>query len=146
LLGGLSVAEATSAWNRFLKPGDRLVGWGDFAVQLWAQESWHPECEPIDLRIVAAHRLKRRPGTAASAAQSIGANLEGSTVASGRARRAPKPTTLAGALSLACLVAAECADVPSWPSPAFSSHLFFSAAPESVTCPGEVTPARTITE
>jgi len=85
ILGGRTVAEATSAWNGFLKPGDQLVGWGDFAVQLWAQESWHPECEPIDLRIVAAHRLKRRPGTAALAAQSIGADLEGPAVASGRA-------------------------------------------------------------
>lgn len=85
ILGGRTVAEATSAWNGFLKQGDHLVGWGDFAVQLWAQESWHPECEPIDLRIVAAHRLKRRPGTAALAAQSIGANVEGPAVASGRA-------------------------------------------------------------
>jgi hypothetical protein len=93
LLGGLSVAEATSAWNRFLKPGDRLAGWGDFAVQLWAQESWHPESEPIDLRIVAAHRLKRRPGTAASAAHSIGANLEGPAVASGRAGAAVRAMT-----------------------------------------------------
>ena len=85
ILGGRTVAEATLAWNGFLKPGDHLVGWGDFAVQLWAQESWQPECEPIDLRIVAAHRLKRRPGTAALAAQSIGANVEGPAVASGRA-------------------------------------------------------------
>ncbi len=85
ILDGRTVAEATSAWNGFLNQGDHLVGWGDFAVQLWAQESWQPECDPIDLRIVAAHRLKRRPGTAALAAQSIGANVEGPAVASGRA-------------------------------------------------------------
>lgn len=75
LLGGRSVAEALAAWEAFLRPGDRLVGWGRFAVQLLAQESWEPEAAPIDLRIVAAHRLKRRPGTAAGAARALGAAL-----------------------------------------------------------------------
>lgn len=75
LLGGRTVAEALAAWEAFLRPGDRLVGWGGFAVQLLAQESWVPAAPAIDLRIVAAHRLKRRPGTAAAAALALGATL-----------------------------------------------------------------------
>ncbi len=87
LLGGTTVEEALTAWNQFLRPGDRLVGWGGFSWELLAQEGWHPGRDPIDLRLVAAHRLKRRPGAAAAAAEAVGAVLTGAAPAPGRAGR-----------------------------------------------------------
>ena len=87
LLGGTSVESALAEWDQFLRPGDRLVGWGGFSWELLAQEGWHPRHDPIDLRLVAAHRLKRRPGSAETAAQAIGALPGGPTIAPGRAGR-----------------------------------------------------------
>jgi hypothetical protein len=52
---------------------------------LLAQESWHPHLAPIDLRGVAAHRLKRRPGAPSVAAGAIGAIVPESTTPPGRA-------------------------------------------------------------
>ncbi len=85
LLTGRSVAEARLAWTSFLRSGDRLAGWGDFAARLWAQEDWHPEQTSIDLRIVAAHRLKRRPGTASAVAAALGGHPEDQQPPGGRA-------------------------------------------------------------
>jgi DTW domain-containing protein YfiP len=82
---GLPLDAALERWNAFLRPDDRLVGWGPFAWELLAQESWHPHLPPIDLRGVAAHRLKRRPGAPAVAAEAIGAIMPKSTNPPGRA-------------------------------------------------------------
>lgn len=87
LMNGRSVAEVLCDWRRFLRLEDRLVGWGSFAWELLAQEGWIPECSPIDLRQVAAHRLKRRPGTAESAARAIEADLKNPSRTPGRAGR-----------------------------------------------------------
>lgn len=73
ILGGQPVDSALARWNQFLQPGDRLVGWGGFAPELLAREGWVPACEPLDLRPVAAHRLKRRPGSPNDTARAIGA-------------------------------------------------------------------------
>ncbi len=82
---GLPLETALERWNAFLRPDDRLVGWGPFAWELLAQESWHPTQPPLDLRAVAAHRLKRRPGAPAVAAHSIGAEVPEATTPPGRA-------------------------------------------------------------
>lgn len=75
LLEGRAAAEVLADWDRFLRPTDRLVGWGTFGWDLLAREGWRPATRPIDLRLVAAHRLKRRPGSAAAAAAALGASL-----------------------------------------------------------------------
>lgn len=102
LLGGRSIPAALEDWNRFLGPGDRLVGWGPFAWDLLAREGWRPASRPIDLRLVAAHRLKRRPGRADAAAQALGATLDEQPPAPGRAGH--------GLLSLAAITGALLAE------------------------------------
>lgn len=87
LIQGRSVPDVLADWNRFLRPGDRLMGWGEFPWQLLAQEDWIPRLAPIDLRLVAAHRLKRRPGAADAAARAIGAELSDPFPTPGRAGR-----------------------------------------------------------
>ena len=72
LLGADGVKAELERWNHFLRPEDRLVGWGPFGWELLAQEGWQPPGDPIDLRIVAAHRLKRRAGAADVAARAVG--------------------------------------------------------------------------
>jgi hypothetical protein len=71
LLEGQSMADVLTAWEQFFRPEDRLAGWGGFSWELLAQEGWKPLQPPIDLRLLAAHRLKRRPGTAEAAAAAI---------------------------------------------------------------------------
>lgn len=88
LLAGLTVREALAGWNRFFGPTDRLVGWGSYSWELLAHEGWSPVCPPIDLRLVAAHRLKRRPGSPESAAIAMGGALGEPQPAPGRAGRA----------------------------------------------------------
>ncbi len=87
LLGGRAVDEVIAEWQRFVRPDDRLVGWGSFGWELLAQEGWRPGRDPIDLRLVAAHRLKRRPGAPDAAATAIGADTGGPPAAPGRAGR-----------------------------------------------------------
>lgn len=87
LLGGRTVASVLAEWDRFVGPQGRLVGWGDFSWRLLAQEGWQPAQAPIDLRLVAAHRLKRRPGAADEAARAIGGMGNGVPTAPGRAGR-----------------------------------------------------------
>ena len=87
LLGGRTVESVLTEWDRFVGPQGRLVGWGDFSWRLLAQEGWQPEQAPIDLRLVAAHRLKRRPGAADEAVRAIGGTLDGIPSAPGRAGR-----------------------------------------------------------
>ncbi len=87
LLTGRTVREVLAEWRRFLPPDARLVGWGGHSWGLLEQEGWRPEHPPIDLRLVAAHRLKRRPGAPETAAAAIGSDLEGAPLASGRAGR-----------------------------------------------------------
>lgn len=87
ILSGHDVTEVLEEWNRFLHPEDRLIGWGSFAWELLAQEGWHPGHDPIDLRLVAAHRLKRRAGAAESAAKAVGGQVESLPNIPGRAGR-----------------------------------------------------------
>jgi hypothetical protein len=54
---------------------------------LLAQEGWQPAQAPIDLRLVAAHRMKRRPGAADEAVRAIGGMPDGIPTAPGRAGR-----------------------------------------------------------
>ena len=87
LLQGRSVPSVLEDWNRFLGPHDRLVGWGTFGWDLLAQEGWRPANKPIDLRLMAAHRLKRRPGRVESAVLAVGADLMETPGVPGRAGR-----------------------------------------------------------
>jgi DTW domain-containing protein YfiP len=88
LTGGRAVGEVLADWERFLGPGDRLVGWGPFAWNLLAAEGWRPGADPVDLRVVAAHRFKRRPGAVGAAARALGGDVEERPmVAPGRAGR-----------------------------------------------------------
>lgn len=88
LARGGSVADVLAEWSRFIGPDDRLMGWGGHGLELLAEEGWRPSAEPIDMRLVAAHRLKRRPGTAEAAAQAVGGSLDSILPAPGRAGRA----------------------------------------------------------
>lgn len=87
LLAGDPLEAALGNWDRFLHPGDRIVGWGPFGWDLLLQEGWTPETKPIDLRIVVAQHLKRRPGRPESAVQALGGNLGPGPCAPGRAGR-----------------------------------------------------------
>jgi DTW domain-containing protein YfiP len=87
LLGGRPVESVLAEWDRFVGPQGRLVGWGDFSWRLLAQEGWQPAQAPIDLRLVAAHRMKRRPGAADEAVRAIGGMPDGIPTAPGRAGR-----------------------------------------------------------
>lgn len=87
LLGGRSVGGVLDDWRRFMRPGDRVVGWGPFGWDLLVREGWRPEIKPIDLRLVAAQRLKRRPGRPDAAVRAIGGSLVGNPPAPGRAGR-----------------------------------------------------------
>lgn len=87
LLAGRKLDDVLDDWNRFLRPGDRIVGWGPFGWDLLTREGWRPESRPIDLRLVAAQRMKRRPGRADAATRAIGGSLEQEPVAPGRAGR-----------------------------------------------------------
>ena len=88
LVQGQPITDALVAWERFLGPDDCLAGWGGFCFELLAQEGWMPARAWIDLRLLAAHRLKRRPGTAEAAVRSVGGDPGACPVAaSGRAGR-----------------------------------------------------------
>ena len=85
---GRPLGDVLRDWNRFVQPGDRLVGWGGFSWDLLAQEGWHPDAPPVDLRLVAAQRLKRRPGRPDTATLAIGGTLGSEPPTPGRAGRA----------------------------------------------------------
>jgi DTW domain-containing protein YfiP len=87
LQGGRPAGDVLAEWRRFVAPGDRLVGWGVHGWRLLAQEGWQPELPPIDLRLIAAHRLKRRPGAPDAAVRAIGGTPDSSPAAPGRAGR-----------------------------------------------------------
>lgn len=87
LLGGRNRENVLGDWNLFLRPGDRVVGWGPFGWDLLTREGWKPESKPIDLRLVAAQRLKRRPGRADAAVHAVGGTLGETPPAPGRAGR-----------------------------------------------------------
>jgi hypothetical protein len=87
LRNGRSVEDVLAEWSRFVGPRGRLVGWGDFSWTLLAREGWQPEQAPIDLRLVAAHRLKRRPGAVGEAVRAVGGQADGVPTAPGRAGR-----------------------------------------------------------
>jgi DTW domain-containing protein YfiP len=87
LLGGDTVERVLNDWNRFVAPDDRLIGWGMHGFDLLAEEGWRPAAEPIDMRLIAAHRFKRRPGTAEAAAIAAGGIVNEEPPAPGRAGR-----------------------------------------------------------
>lgn len=87
LEGGRNLGAVLQDWNRFVRPGDRLVGWGTFAWDLLHRERWRPENRPIDLRLVAAQRLKRRPGRVDAAMRAMGGEWGEELSVPGRAGR-----------------------------------------------------------
>ncbi len=87
ILGGRAVDSVLADWDRFIRPDDRLIGWGGHSWGLLGQEGWHPGQAPIDLRLIAAHRLKRRPGASDAAVLAIGGTLDAVPAAPGRAGR-----------------------------------------------------------
>ncbi|HTH49819.1 MAG TPA: tRNA-uridine aminocarboxypropyltransferase [Candidatus Limnocylindria bacterium] len=87
LVNGRPAADVLAEWSRFIGAEDRLIGWGDHTWGLLAREGWQPELAPIDLRLIAAHRLKRRPGAPEAAARAMGGTLSGKPAAPGRAGR-----------------------------------------------------------
>jgi DTW domain-containing protein YfiP len=87
LLGGGTVGRVLAEWERFVRAGDQLVGWGPHAWELLGREGWRPDREPIDLRLVAAHRLKRRPGAPGTAVRTIGGMPDAGPPLTGRAGR-----------------------------------------------------------
>ena len=87
ILAGQRVSDALSDWHQFLHPHDRLIGWGAFCWELLAREGWRPTGDPIDLRLVAAHRLKRRAGAPEAAAMAVGGKVEPIAGVPGRAGR-----------------------------------------------------------
>ena len=104
LLHGRPLPEVIQSWNRFLSPQDRLVGWGSYALDLLAQESWFPTHPAIDLRIVMTHRLKRSPGSVLAAARTLGCQSDEVPAAPGRAGR-----TLQGLVACATALRNEAA-------------------------------------
>lgn len=88
LVGGRSVDSVLADWSRFMGPEDRLVGWGKHGWELLAREGWQPERAPIDLRLVVAQRLNRRPGAPDAAVRAIGGSVDGAPPVPGRAGRA----------------------------------------------------------
>lgn len=87
LEAGRPIGGVVADWSRFCRPDDRLVGWGGFSWELLAREGWQPPQDPIDLRGVVAHRLRRRPGSVQAAALAIGAGGPDVPPAPGRAGR-----------------------------------------------------------
>jgi DTW domain-containing protein len=74
LAAGDDVRAVVAAWERFLRPGDVLVGWGGFTPLALGTERargapW------LDLRGEAARRLGRRPGGAEDAARTLGLSV-----------------------------------------------------------------------
>lgn len=127
ILHGEPVPQALARWNSFLRPEDILLTWGPFALELLAGEAWSPSRPPIDLRIIAAHRLKRRPGTPEAAATAVHA-LPIPSPAPGRAGR-----TLAALAAFTTQLhderrAGETAPIPATPEPPDTSH-----TPDTVT-------------
>lgn len=69
---GTTIDDARRAWASFVRPNDRLVGWGRFTPTVLAAEdavcpSW------LDLRAEVGRRLGRKAGGAEAAATAIGA-------------------------------------------------------------------------
>lgn len=89
LLEGIRVDRMLQDWDSFVGPADRLVSWGGFACALLAAEGWRPAIPPLDLRVVAAQRLKKRPGALESVVRALGAESEDGPILSvpGRAGR-----------------------------------------------------------
>lgn len=72
LWNGIQCRDALDDWQRFTTPTDRHISWGMFPFELLAPEGWTPPLTPVDLRLVMAHRLKKRPGAPDAAASAIG--------------------------------------------------------------------------
>lgn len=87
LLGGGTVDGELARWTDFVGSSGILAGWGNFAVEQLSQEAWRPASPPMDLRLLAAHRLKRRPGSAEAALAALGGVPERGARLPGRAGR-----------------------------------------------------------
>jgi len=72
LADGTTIDDARRAWAAYLRPDDRLVGWGLFTPTVLRAEG--ALCPPwIDLRAEIGRRLGRKPGGITGAAEAIGA-------------------------------------------------------------------------
>ena len=72
LLAGETMETARQRWAEFLRPADVLCGWGRFTAEQLEEEAlatgpW------LDLRTLAAQRLKQSPGAPPAAAAALGA-------------------------------------------------------------------------
>jgi len=81
------VDAGLARWTDFVGASGIVAGWGNFAVEQLAQEAWRPASPPMDLRLLAAHRFKRRPGSAEAAMSALGGFPERGTRLPGRAGR-----------------------------------------------------------
>lgn len=72
LLAGETLEAARQRWADFLRPADVLCGWGSFTAEQLTAEALATG-EWLDLRTLAAQRLKTSPGAPPAAAQALGA-------------------------------------------------------------------------
>lgn len=86
LLAGETVAAVAERWAAFLRPTDVLCGWGTFTAEQLAAEGLR-QAEWLDLRVLAAARLNKSPGSPPHAAQTLGAPAAAEPPAPGRAER-----------------------------------------------------------
>jgi hypothetical protein len=83
LADGATIDDARRAWAAYLRPDDRLVGWGLFTPTVLRAEG--ALCPPwIDLRAEIGRRLGRKPGGIVAASDAVGA-VVGPPWAPGRA-------------------------------------------------------------
>jgi DTW domain-containing protein YfiP len=85
-------ADLRARWLAFVKPGDAIAAWGPLECRRLAILG----TEPLDLRAVAATRLRRRPGHPAEAARALGGAAEAAAAAAAE----PRPFRHAAFLAL----------------------------------------------
>jgi hypothetical protein len=102
ILAGEPVAQALLRFRGFVREGDLFCGWGRYALDLLRAEA-APERPFTDLRLLAARRLKRRPGGVEQAVRLLGRAELPEPLGEGRAGR--RLASLAALLEL--LLAAD---------------------------------------
>ena len=86
LLGGEPVADVLARFEAFLRPGDRLCGWGPYPVTLLRAEGAKLR-DFADLRLACARALGRRPGGVEQAVRLLGGELLPASLGEGQAGR-----------------------------------------------------------
>jgi DTW domain-containing protein YfiP len=77
ILAGETLESARARWAAFKRPGELHCGWGQFARDQLARESF-ASGGYLDLRLVVARRLQARPGSPAEALARLGAKARAS--------------------------------------------------------------------